>query len=235
MNTFSRRLILCLATTAWLASVLPDPVQADVRCRNCDCVMHTDQPPPRCWECGQPLSTPAPPPGVDPDLPPDGDLGPMSSGFELGVRFVSTPRGIRVIRVKPDSAATGILFVDDIIAAAAYRDDDGRKRQLPTRTSGEMETVKHLAGQSKTALMIRRPNGQVRYAFVVFRPIGGAGIPVEGAVDGRARSYTSTLEIDNTGEAAALFDGQQGPAVVPQAGGGGGDGGDGAADFFNDR
>jgi hypothetical protein len=234
VNAFFRRITLCLATTAWLVSFLPGPVQADVTCRSCGCVMHTDQPPPKCWECGRPLFTPAPNPGQDSDLPPNDDFSPMSSGFELGVRFVSTPRGIRVIRVKPDSAATGILFVDDIIAAAAYRDDDGRKRQLPTRTSAELEAVKHLAGQSKTALMIRRPNGQVRYAFVVFRPIGGAGIPVEGAADGRARSTTSTLEIDNTGEAAALFDGQQGPAGVPQGGGGGG-GGDGAADFCNDR
>ncbi|MFM8414868.1 MAG: hypothetical protein ACKOCX_09095 [Planctomycetota bacterium] len=160
----------------------------------------------------------------------------MSSGFELGVRFVSTPRGIRVTRVKPDSAAAGILFVDDIIAAAAYRDDDGRKRQLPTRSSAEMETVKHLAGQSKTALMIRRPNGQVRYAFVFFRPIGGEGIPVEAAVDGRARSYTGSIELDDTGEAAALFDGPQGPAFVPPADGDGdGGGGNGAEDFFNDR
>jgi hypothetical protein len=161
----------------------------------------------------------------------------MSSGFELGVRFVATPRGIRVISVKPDSAADGVLFVNDIIAAAAYRDDNGRKRQLPTRTSAEMETVKHLAGQSKTALMIRRPSGQVRYAFVVFQPIGGAGTPVEAAVDGRSRSFTSSIEIDDTGEAKELFGGLQEPAVVPQGGGGGGNGGrgDGAEDFFNDR
>jgi len=234
MNAFSRRVTLCMMATAWLVSFLPGSVQADVTCRSCGCVMHTDQPPPKCWQCGRPLFTPAPSPNQDSDLPPDDDFGPMSSGFELGVRFVPTPRGIRVIRVKPDSAAAGILSVNDIIAAAAYRDDEGRKQQLPIRTSGEMETVKHLAGQSKTALMIRRPNGGVRYAFVVFRPIGGAGTPVAGAVDGRARSYTSSLEIDNTGEAASLFDGQQEPAAVPQGAGGGG-GGDNAADFFNDR
>jgi len=154
----------------------------------------------------------------------------MSSGFELGVRFISTPRGLRVTRVKPDSAAAGILFVDDIIAAAAYRDDGGQKRQLPTRTSAEMETVKHLAGQSKTALMIRRPNGQVRYAFVAFRPIGDEGIPVAAAADGRPRTHTGSIELDDTGEAASLFDGQQGPAFVPSVGGG-----NAAEDFFNGR
>jgi hypothetical protein len=200
--------------------------------------MHTNEAPPNCWGCGRALFTPAPIPGQDSALPPDDDFGPMSSGFELGVRFVSTPRGIRVIHVKPDTAAQGVLFVNDIIAAAAYRDDSGRKRQLPTRTSAEMETVKHLAGQSKTALMIRRPNGQVRYAFVVFRPIGGAGGPAEGAFDGRPRSYTGSIEIDDTGEAEELFGGQQEPAVVPQGDGGGGIGGGGggsAENFFNDR
>jgi hypothetical protein len=225
------------AAVVLVAALLPIQVRADVTCGRCGCVMHTDKAPPKCWECGRPLFTPAPNPGPDSDLPPDGDFGPMSSGFELGVRFVATPRGIRVISVKPDSAADGVLFVNDIIAAAAYRDDNGRKRQLPTRTSAEMETVKHLAGQSKTALMIRRPSGQVRYAFVVFQPIGGAGTPVEAAVDGRSRSFTSSIEIDDTGEAKELFGGLQEPAVVPQGGGGGGNGGrgDGAEDFFNDR
>jgi hypothetical protein len=81
----------------------------------------------------RPPFMPAPIPGHNSDLLPDDDFAPTSSGFELGVRFVSTPRGIRV---KPDSAADGVLFVNDIITAAAYRDDNGRKRRLLARTQG---------------------------------------------------------------------------------------------------
>jgi len=231
MLACSRRFTICSTTVALLAALLPVAAQADVTCGHCGCIMHTDQAPPKCWRCGQPLYTPAPFPDDDGDLPPPDDLGPMSSGFELGVRFVSTRSGIRVTSVKPTSAAAGVLFVNDVIAAAAYRDDNGRKRQLPTRTGAEMETVKHLAGASKTALMIRRPNGQVRYAFVSFRPIG---TPVEAAVDGTPRGGSSRMMIDETGEAAALFDDREGPAFVPQGGGQGGSG-DAAADFFNDR
>jgi hypothetical protein len=159
-------------------------------------------------------------------MPPD-DLGPMSSGFELGVRFISTARGIRVTSVKPGSAAAGVLFVNDIISRAAYLDDNGRKRQLPTRSAAEMETVKHLAGQSQTALMIRRPSGEVRYAFVVFRPVGGNGVPVAAA----ARGVESGIEIDETGQAESLFDGPQDPEFVPQGSGSG----NGAQDFFDGR
>jgi hypothetical protein len=229
VHTYSRRFAVGSAA-ALLACLLTTYLRADVTCGHCGCVMHTDQAPPRCWRCEKPLYTPGPFSDEQPDFPPADDFGPMSSGFELGVRFISTRSGIRVTSVKPGSAADGVLSVKDIIAAAAYRDDDGRIRRLPTRTGDEMETVKHLAGESKTALMIRRPSGQVRYAFVFFRPVG---VEAEAASDGTPRRRGSGMVIDTTGEAAALFGGSEDPAFVPQ-GGGGGPGG-GAADFFNDR
>lgn len=233
MNALSRRVVARAAAAALLVALLQAPVEADVTCGHCGCIMHTNQAPPTCWGCGQPLYSPGPIPGNDNGVGPFDDLGPLSSGFELGVTFVSTPRGIRVTRVKPGSAASGVLFVNDIIAAAAYRDDNGRKRQMPTRTSSEMETVKHLAGQSKTALLIRRPSGQVRYAFVTFRPIGGQGVPVAAGVTDEEfqRTYTSGITIDETGEAAELFDAQGDSTFVPQGGESGGD----ASDFFNNR
>ena len=49
----------------------------------------------------------------------------MSSGFELGVRFVATPRGIRVIRVRPESAADGELFGGQQGAVAAPKGGGG--------------------------------------------------------------------------------------------------------------
>jgi len=227
MQVLSRRFAVASVAVALLASLLHQRVQADITCSHCGCVMHTDQPPPHCWGCARPLYTPGPSPGPNPDFMPPDDLGPMSSGFELGIKFISTARGIRVTSVKPGSAAAGVLFANDIISRAAYVDDNGRKRQLPTRSVAEMETVKHLAGQSKTALMIRRPSGEVRYAFVVFRPVGGDGFPVAAA----ARGVESGIEIDETGQAASLFDGPQDPEFVPQGSGSGG----GAQDFFNDR
>jgi hypothetical protein len=233
MQAFSRLLAASSVAVALVAGLLPRCAQADVTCGHCGCVVQTDEAPPRCWRCEQPLYTPAPSGNPNPDFTPPDDFGPMSSGFELGVRFVSTPRGIRVTSVKPGSAAAGVLFVNDIIAQAAYRDDDGRKQQLPTRTGAEMETVKHFAGQSKTALMIRRPSGQVRYAFVVFRPVGGGpGVPVAAARN-YAGGVEGGIELDETGEAAALFDGQQGPAFVPTEGEQQPD--DAAQDFFNGR
>lgn len=232
MQAFPRRFTRSLLPVALLAAILPQPVQADVTCGHCGCVMHTEKAPPRCWRCEQPLYTPGPLHDVQPGFLPSDDLGPMSSGFELGVKFVSTPRGIRVTSVKPGSAASGVLFVNDIITAAAYRDDNGRARQLPTRTGGEMETVKHFAGQSKTALMIRRPDGHVRYAFVAFRPVGGLGVPVEAAVEAAARGVEGGLELDETGEAASLFRRQQDPAFAPPEDG---EGPSAARGFFDDR
>jgi hypothetical protein len=213
-----------------LTAVLPPLARADVTCRRCDTVMHTDQPPQRCWNCGQPLFTPAPTPGGSSGPAPNQEFGPLSSGFELGVSFIPTARGIRVTRVKPDSAAAGVLFVNDIIAAAAYRDETGRKRQLPTRTGDEIETVKHLAGQSKTALMIRRPSGDVRFVFVSFRPVGGEQKVSAAAQLDDHPGVATRMVIDETGEAAELFDGPQVPVVGPQAGVD-----EGAADFFDRR
>jgi hypothetical protein len=227
MQVFSRRFAVSSLAVALLAALLHQRVQADITCSHCGGVMHTNQPPQRCWNCEKPLYTPGPSPSPNPDFMPPDDLGPMSSGFELGVRFISTARGIRVTSVKPGSAAAGVLFVNDIISRAAYLDDNGRKRQLPTRSAAEMETVKHLAGQSQTALMIRRPSGEVRYAFVVFRPVGGNGVPVAAA----ARGVESGIEIDETGQAESLFDGPQDPEFVPQGSGSG----NGAQDFFDGR
>ena len=234
-----------------LAVAVPLTASAEVTCGQCGAVMHTNVPQPRCWNCGRPPFAPSP---VDPQAPED-DLGPMSSGFELGVEIVPTPRGVRVTDVRPGSAADGTLFIDDIIAAAAYRDDFGRKQVLQTQTGEDLEQVKHLAGQSRTALKIRRPSGQVRYAFVFFRPArqevrtsAGASAPAQPRAAGR-------IAIDNTGEAAALFDGPQDGGASNRNDGQGGDDGDvngevnggvgsgvggdqgggGAADFFNGR
>jgi hypothetical protein len=229
MQAFSRYFVVLAVAAALVAGFPPRLSHADVTCGHCGCVMHTDNAPPRCWQCGQPLFSPAPPQDPNSGFPPMDDLGPMSSGFELGVRFVSTARGIRVTRVKPGSAAAGVLFVNDIIAAAAFRDDNGHKQVLPTRTGADIETVKHFAGQSKTALMIRRPSGQVRYAFVVFRPVGGGEGVAVAAGKAYAGGVEGGIELDETGEAAALFGGQQGSTEGEQ----GPD--DAAQDFFNGR
>lgn len=233
MQAFTRRFAVSSVAVALLAAFLPRHVEAEVTCGHCGCVMQTDKAPPRCWRCEQPLYTPGPTGDPNPEFPPPDDLGPMSSGFELGVKFVPTRRGIRVTGVKPGTAAAGVLFANDIIAAAAYRDENGRKRQLPTRTGAELETVKHFAGQSKTALMIRRPSGQVRYAFVVFRPVGGQEVFVEEAVEGTPRAVEGGIELDETGEAAELFGDQENPSFVPTEVEDGP--GDDAQEFFDGR
>jgi hypothetical protein len=218
------------ATTATQLAAL-----ADFSCNRCGAVMHTDQPQSHCWSCGRPMWTPQP----SSPQPQGGDGGQFSSGFELGVRFVPTPQGIRIIGVKPDSAAAGVLFVDDIVSAAAYRDEFGQTHKSRTRNSDELENVKQMAGAAKTALMIRRPTGQVRFAFVVFRPAGqvAAGAITEDDSGPRQRGGVR-MAIDDSGEAASLFSGLEGRGGVSEGGDGDvrsdatrRDGGD-AADFF---
>ena len=194
---------------------------ADVSCFRCGTTMHVDQTP-ACWHCGQPLGqppvNPPPQPGPFPSNPNPGypptpnSPTPMSSGFELGIGFVPNSWGIRVTNVKPGSAADGVLGMGDTIVAAAYKDGQGIKRQLPTRSGGDMEVVKHMAGQSKTALKILRPTGQTRFAFVQFQKIAYTQTSGSGRPPVTHYKTETVMNIDNTGQAAALFGSGSGPA-----------------------
>ena len=230
------RFIFAVAAIACLAVSASPAVRADIQCFRCGSVIHTNEPMARCIVCGAPLAGPAP------VVPPPNGGNAHPSGFRLGVTFVPTPLGIRVVAVQPGSAASGVLFVNDIIAAAAYRDDFGQRQVRQTMSADDLEMVKHMAGPSKTALMIRRPNGNVRYAFVTFRPVNAqvwasarAGGSRDGGADpGGDPDGQGGMVIDDTGEAASLFgEGGNAPGVPGAPDMDGNPGGGAAADFFN--
>ena len=204
---------------------------ADVTCSTCRVTVHTNGPT-TCPVCGRTIGlAPQPQPQPHPHPHPNPYPNPgFDSGFKLGVSVVPMSWGLRVVSTQPGTPAHGVLFVDDIMQEAAYRDDFGNVQRFALRVPHDIETVKHYAGSSKqVALKVRRPTGQMRYLFASFIPNQTGPVraytaaPGQGGVRTRAAAPAAnaagagqgSVTVDNTGAAAAMFGGAAAPGGQP--------------------
>jgi hypothetical protein len=169
------------------------------------------------------------------------------TGLELGVTIYEVNGRVIVSQTRPGTPASGLLFPNDQIVRAAYRDAfTGRVYRSGIRTVGDVAMLKANAGPgARVALEVYRPTTGYRSFFVNFAISGevtqysaaakgddGRVVPRGG---GQTRTSAASIVPDSTGEASQMLGGrneaQGGNApqeFTPNRGGG-----DSAADLLN--
>jgi hypothetical protein len=202
---------------------------ADWQCR-CGTIVHVDYPT-TCPVCGRSLPEQRPP-----FTPPSGSVN-DGTGVRLGVSIYQNNRRVIVSRVEPGTPAEGLLFPNDQLVRAAFRDaQNGRVFRMPIYTPSDVTRLKSLAGAgTRVALEVFRPTSGLRNFFVEFAPDrnevytkGGVGAEVAAA------ESAASISEDTTGEAAGMLGGgsqSQGADYEPPRGGSQGNS-DSAADLL---
>jgi hypothetical protein len=202
---------------------------------------------------GNPVPDYIPPPniggGSPSSFPVPEDRGGVQdgTGLELGVTIYEVSGRVIVSRTRPGTPAAGLLFPNDQLVRAAYRDAFSRQvYRMGIRTVGDVATLKASAGPgARVALEVYRPTTGYRSFFVNFAISGevtqnsAAAQAGDGQVVTRGgnqpRAAAASIVPDSTGEAAQMLGGRSAPQggnepqeIVPNP-----VGGDSAADLLN--